>query len=222
MSEVAGVCYTVDSGTTFQRPGDLPDTSAERVLLFGGTFDPPHIGHLAMAQLAWEQTGVDEVWFLPAPSPPHKAQIGDDTFSWRLRMVEALIDGRAGLRAVPIEMYLPRPSFSVDTVRACQTWYTETKFSFLLGTDSLAQLPTWHGAQELVKRIAFYVAGRSGYPFAAALATVQSALSDVRATPIEMPLLDVSSTWLRERLANGLDVFGLVPPRVLDVWNAGP
>ncbi|GMA59986.1 nicotinate (nicotinamide) nucleotide adenylyltransferase [Alicyclobacillus fastidiosus] len=222
MSDVR-VCYTVDdSGTTFQRPSALPDISARRVLLFGGTFDPPHVGHLAMAQLALEQTGVDEVWFLPSPSPPHKADIGDDTFSWRLKMVETLLDGRPGLRAVPLESFLPRPSYSVDTVRACQNWYTQTQFFFLLGTDSLAQLPTWHGAEELSQRIAFYVARRSGHPFAATLDAVQSVLSDVRATAIEMPLLDVSSTWIRERLEKRLDVFGLVPPLVLDVWNAGP
>jgi len=204
------------------RPFCPPSTRAETVLLFGGTFDPPHVGHLAMATLAREQASVDEVWFLPAPSPPHKEGITDASFLWRSRMVSALIANDPQLRLMQLEAVLPRPSFTVDTVRACQAWYPDIKFSFLMGTDSLAQLPSWHDVKELIHIISFLVAARSGYPFQETRARVQAELPSTVATCIEMPLLDISSTWLRERLHRGIDVCGLMPPEVMDEWYRGP
>jgi nicotinate-nucleotide adenylyltransferase len=223
VSDAKDLCYTNgDSGTHWQGPVELPQTEASQVLLFGGTFDPPHLGHLTMAILALEQTMADEVWFLPAPSPPHKADIADDTFLWRKRMVEALVKGRKGLRVVDIESRLARPSFSVDTVRACQAWYPDITFRFLLGTDSLSQLPSWHGAHILTRLISFVVAGRSLHPFVKTLEEAKEALPDLRAEGIEMPLLDISSSWLRDRLDASLDVCGLTPPEVLQLWHRGP
>lgn len=224
MSEQNRVWYTGEiSGDGGQRPVGLPATEAKRVLLFGGTFDPPHVGHLTMAQLALEQTGVDEVWFLPAPNPPHKQEIGDDTFGWRAAMVTALLEGRAGLRTMPIEEFLPRPSYTVDTVHACQSWYPDVEFSFLLGADSLEQLLTWHGVDELAKRVPFYVVARSGTSALTQVVNIlRESLPELRATAIEMPLLDVSSTWLRERLEAGADICGLISPAVLDLWHKGP
>jgi nicotinate-nucleotide adenylyltransferase len=199
-----------------------PPTDAQTVLLYGGTFDPPHVGHLTMAQVALEQTGVDEVWFLPAPSPPHKLDVSDDTFEWRLRMVEALISDCKGLRAMPLEAFLKRPSYTIDTVRAVQTWYPQVKFSFLLGTDALAGLPQWHGAEELSQRIDFVVAVREGFPRTDTIEQVMRELPSIRIRGIEMPLLDISSTWLRQRLETGRSVCHLIPPQVLDVWHVGP
>lgn len=222
MSQNNVLCYTEDKrGIATERFRSLPSTNAEQVILFGGTFEPPHVGHLAMAQLALEQTSADEVWFLPAPRPPHKEDVGDDTFPWRVEMVDALIEGRAGLRSMPIESLLPRPSFSADTVRACQEWCPDVQFSFLIGADSLAQLPTWHRVTELASHVTFVVATRAGYPFAQTLVEVQKLIPGLRASLIEMPMLDVSSTWLRERMLAKLDVCGLVPPAVLDVWTKG-
>lgn len=221
MSADDGLWYTdVDSAST--RAFLPPPTEAKAVLLFGGTFDPPHVGHLTMATLALEQTGVDEVWFLPAPSPPHKSDITDVSFAWRSRMVGALIHAYPGLRLMQLEQNLPRPSFSVDTVQACQTWYPDVHFSFLMGTDSLLQLPTWHGAKQLATLISFIVVARTDYLMEETLAQVRAVLPDVQARCIEMPLLDISSTWLRERLNQGLDTCGLMPPNVLEVWRQGP
>lgn len=221
MNRSESVWYTggQDGGSQSAEP---PKTDARSVILFGGTFDPPHVGHLTMAQIALEQTGVDEVWFLPAPSPPHKLEISDDTFEWRVRMVEALLSGYDGLRVMPLEALLKRPSYTVDTIRAAQAWYPHVEFSFLLGTDALAGLPRWHGALELSQRIGFYVAVREGFPLAETMTSVQTELSTMRIQGIEMPLLDISSTWLRQRLETGRNVCHLIPPKVLDVWNAGP
>jgi nicotinate-nucleotide adenylyltransferase len=188
------------------------------VILFGGTFDPPHVGHLLMAQLALEQCGAEEIWFLPAPAPPHKQHerpLGHDV---RLRMVELLIQGYEGMKVCDIESTLPRPSYTVDTVRACIERFPDCRFRFLLGSDSLAALPTWRQADTLANLIEFIVAVRAGYPFAETLARIRRALPAVRATALEMPIVDVSSTFVRERLLAGRPVCGLVPPQVLNVW----
>ncbi|MCL6598223.1 MAG: nicotinate (nicotinamide) nucleotide adenylyltransferase [Alicyclobacillus macrosporangiidus] len=190
-----------------------------RVVLFGGTFDPPHVGHLTMAQLAWEQTGADEVWWLPAPAPPHKARQQVDDYGGRVEMVRALIEGYPHLRLCDIEASLPKPSYTVDTVRVLQTLYPRVSFSFLVGSDSLAQLPSWGRAKELARAIPFWVAVRSGWPFDETYAASRARLPELRAQRLEMPILDVSSTFLRERLERRLPVCGLVPDRVLRVWN---
>ncbi|WP_290585987.1 nicotinate (nicotinamide) nucleotide adenylyltransferase [Alicyclobacillus sp.] len=188
-------------------------------MLFGGTFDPPHVGHLTMAQLAFEQTGADEVWWLPAPAPPHKLDRDVDAYAGRVAMVEALIQGCPHMRLCEIEAELPRPSFTVDTVRALRGRYPGVAFSFLIGSDSLAGLPTWGRADELTKSIGFYVASRSGFPFDETYAAARRRLPALTAERLEMPLLDVSSTFLRDRLVRGLPTCGLIPGPVLEVWH---
>ncbi len=190
----------------------------KKIILFGGTFDPPHVGHLTMAQIAYEQYGADEVWFLAAPSPPHKQEEVIHTLSHRTRMVEALLAPYPHLRVMPIEESLPVPSYSVDTVRACLQWYPDFNFVFLIGADSLANLPDWHKARDLVRTIEFVVASRSGYPYQETLETVIRVLPELCAAQIEMPVLDVSSTWIRDRLEDGKPVCGLIPKNVLDIW----
>lgn len=216
MSETDGLWYTNP-----ETVAKLPTSTASNVLLFGGTFDPPHVGHLTMARLASETLGCDEVWFLPAPSPPHKADITEDTFEWRACMVERLLEGRTDMRMMAIERWLPKPSYTVDTVRACRAWYPQIHFQFLLGADSLAQLPRWRDALTLSQEISFVVAARTGQELEGTLLSVRSELPEIDVTPLQMPLLDVSSSWLRDRLERGLDTCELIPERVLDAWLAG-
>ncbi|MCL6487619.1 MAG: nicotinate (nicotinamide) nucleotide adenylyltransferase [Alicyclobacillus mali] len=210
------VWYTEANGerTSAAAPG--------RILLFGGTFDPPHVGHLTMAQIAYEQVGADEVWWMPAAKPPHKAEIDVDTFAWRFRMVEALIGARRHMRVTDVENRLPKPSYTVDTLRALISWYPEVEFLFLLGADSLQHLPEWHGAEELCEMVRFVVARRPGYDFDTAAASARARLPHIRMDVIDMPMLDVSSTWVRDRLDRRLDVCGLVPDPVLEIWRQGP
>jgi nicotinate-nucleotide adenylyltransferase len=193
-----------------------------QVILFGGTFDPPHIGHLLMAQLALEQTGADALWFIPAAAPPHKMTVTPRDFEWRAKMVERLIQGFDRMIVDRIEVHLERPSYTVRTVRALQEAHPDVCFRFLMGADSLAQLPTWHAAAELAERVSFVVAHRTGYPIGSALSEVRRWLPHIRVDALEMPLVDVSSSWLRERRRAGLPLCGLVPQAVLEVWEAGP
>ncbi|SIS67192.1 nicotinate (nicotinamide) nucleotide adenylyltransferase [Alicyclobacillus vulcanalis] len=209
-----GMCYT--------RGNDERITGQRRILLFGGTFDPPHVGHLTMAQIAYEQMGADEVWWMPAAKPPHKAEIGVDTFAWRYRMVEALLGARRHMRVTDVENRLPKPSYTVDTLRALIRAHPDVHFLFLLGADSLQHLPEWHGAAELCEMVRFVVARRPGYDFDTAAATARARLPHLQMDVIDMPMLDVSSTWVRDRLDRELDVCGLVPDPVLAIWREGP
>ncbi|MDQ0190504.1 nicotinate (nicotinamide) nucleotide adenylyltransferase [Alicyclobacillus cycloheptanicus] len=190
----------------------------DAVILFGGTFDPPHVGHLVMAQLALEQTGAASVWFLPAPEPPHKARLALP-FQTRVALVEALVANYPRLAVSTIEADLPRPSYTVDTVQALQEAHPAQSFVFLIGADSLAQLPGWHQADVLTRRVPFLVAARSGFPFAPTLAQTRRHLPHIQATAIEMPILDVSSTWIRARWEAGQPVCGLVPEPVQAAWR---
>ncbi|CAM3730293.1 nicotinate (nicotinamide) nucleotide adenylyltransferase [Alicyclobacillus pomorum] len=190
----------------------------QNIVLFGGTFDPPHIGHLLMAQLALEQTRSDAVWFLPAPAPPHKLNEEHTRHETRVRLVQALVEGYQAFKVCDIERSLPTPSYTVDTIHALSTMYPNHHFQFLCGSDSLANLPHWHRANELVQMIEFVVAVRTGYPFEETLTEVQRELPALRATVLEMPIVDVSSTFLRERLRRNLPICGLIPPAVLQVW----
>jgi nicotinate-nucleotide adenylyltransferase len=196
----------------------IAESVKRTVILFGGTFDPPHIGHLTMAQLAYEQTGAKEVWFVPAPTPPHKLNEKIHTLYHRTQMVESLVTSYVHLKVVPIENQLPAPSYTVDTIRACQQWFPDIHFKLLIGGDSLGHLPTWHEASELVRMVEFLVAARTGYPYEETLQSVARKLPGIKAERIEMPILDVSSTWIRERLNHGLPVCDLLPENVLRIW----
>lgn len=190
-----------------------------RVVLFGGTFDPPHIGHLLMAQLAHEETQA-EVWWLPAPVPPHKLDAPPATpYDVRVEMVRALVAGHSGMQVSTIEAELPKPSYTVDTVAALRQRHPGTSFLFLIGSDSLAALDTWHEAARLTEAVSFLVAVRSGYPFAATYERMRSKLPRLVAQPLEMPLIDVSSSWIRERAARGLPLCGVVPEAVVRIWR---
>lgn len=191
--------------------------TGKHIVLFGGSFDPPHVGHLTMGQLALEQTGADAVWFLPAPQPPHK-QLATPSLGVRKAMVERLIEGFERFALCLIEEELPPPSYTVDTIAAVKARWPHHRFEFLIGADSLAQLPSWHEAERLTETIPFLVAGRSGFPYDVTLQQTKQRLSALQARQLSMPLLDVSSTWLRDRLEAGLPTCGLCPPEVAELW----
>lgn len=190
-----------------------------RIILFGGTFDPPHVGHLLMAQLAFEQCDCDAIWVMPSPSPPHKADQPVTPYQTRCEMTQRLLKGAEGLVLCDVEARRHEPSYTVDTVRILQQAYPDIEFQFLIGSDSLRDLPSWHGCEELSERIRFLVAARSDAPFRETYQLVRNVLPHLVAEALQMPMLDVSSSFIRERLNEGKSVCGLVPDDVLDVWH---
>lgn len=189
-----------------------------KVILFGGTFDPPHVGHLLMATMAFEQTDCQEVWLLPAATPVHKD--GVSPYEVRARMVRELVCDSPGLRVCDVEARRGGPSYTIDTVKSLQAEYPNTEFQWLVGADSLHDLPGWHRSEELSKCISFVVAARTDWPYEETLKRVKRDLPNVQVELLQMPILDVSSSFIRSRLERGLLTCGLVPQGVLGVWES--
>ena len=179
-----------------------------RVGLFGGTFDPPHNAHLALARAALDALGLDEVRWIPAGAPWQKAR-SITPGSEREAMVRAAIEGEPRFVLDRIEIQRRGPSYTLDTVRALAGAQTEVEWVLIIGQDQYAGLHTWRDWRQLLGLVTLAVANRPG-PVRAADAEVQRFTH--RAVPL--PMLDISSTAIRRRVAEGADISQLVPPQV--------
>ena len=176
----------------------------KRIGILGGTFNPPHIGHLIIANEVKHALDLDEVRLIPTASPPHKTADKDVTALQRLRMVELAVEGAEGLTASSFEVDKGGVSYSYDTISALKEIEPETEFFFIIGGDMVDLLPTWHKIDELVQIVTFIGVNRPGahgetpYPV----------------TFISIPEIDLSSTVIRDRLAEGGTIRFLTPPKV--------
>lgn len=177
---------------------------ARRIGLFGGTFDPPHIGHLVPAMRAAELLELDVVLMVVANVPWQKT--GDRQISPaedRLAMVEAAVSGVEGLVASDLEIRRGGPTFTIDTIAALRSSGPDDEIVVILGADAAAGLDTWERPQELRQECQIAVVDRPG-----AFAEVPDGF---RVSRVASPLLDVSSTDIRQRVADGRSVRFLVP-----------
>ena len=185
----------------------------QRIGILGGTFDPPHVGHLWLATLAADAIGLDRVLFMPAAQPPHKGGRLVTSAADRLLMTRLAIAGDDALDLTIIEMERPGPSYTIDSVIELQRTYgTEATLYLVMAADSLAQIDTWRQPDELLDRIEWIVGPRPGSPD-----PDRSGLADRfgeragRIHLLEGPSLDVSSTQVRRRVAAGKTIRYLVP-----------
>jgi nicotinate-nucleotide adenylyltransferase len=189
--------------------------AARRLGILGGTFNPPHLGHLLIAQEAYEQLGLDEVRFVPAAVPPHKEVPVDPGASARLAMVEAAIAGDDRFAADDLEIRRGGPSYTVDTLRALHATYPGSELTFIVGGDMAASLPTWREPAEVVAAARLAVAEREGArrtDILERLATIPGAVQ--RVDFFDLPRIDVSSSLVRRRVAAGQPITYLVPDPV--------
>ncbi len=190
-----------------------------RLGVFGGSFDPPHLGHLVVAEEARQALGLDRVLFVPAPRPPHKAGAVLTPALERLAMVRAAVAGRPGFEACGLEVDRPGPSYTVDTLDALRTLHPGAELFCLVGSDTAVQLDTWHEPERLFSAAAFVALLRPGWP-AARIETwlrAQPAGRRPRLEVVEVPGLDISSSDLRQRVAEGRSIRYLVPDPVRDL-----
>lgn len=190
--------------------------------ILGGTFDPPHIGHLALAQEAHARLQLDRVWFIPAAAPPHKRGVRVSSAAHRRAMVELAIAGdeRFGLESVELDR--PGPSYTVETLRLLrERWGDQVWIGFIVGWDMLVNLPTWREPAATVATLdALIAARRPGYAAiereADELATLERKIPGVseRLEVLPGPQLDLSSSELRKRVAMGLPLRYLTPDPV--------
>lgn len=208
-------------------------------LYYGGTFDPVHTGHLAIARAARDELGVD-VRFVPAADPPHRALPGADA-EQRMRMLELAVAGEPGLRVDRRELLRAdvepsRPSYTVDTLRDLREQYgLRAPLAWLVGADSLASLSTWHAWTDIPALAHLVVADRAGSPLdprelePALAAALERRWTDDpgdlatlpagRVLRLRQPLRPESASEVRLRMARGGDWRSLLPPAVAD-WIA--
>ena len=180
-----------------------------RIGLFGGSFDPVHNAHVALARSALEALALDEVRWIPVGQPWQKTRTLADG-AHRQAMVALAIEGEPRFMLDPIELRRPGPSYMLDTVTELQAAQPEAQWFLIIGQDQQAGLPSWHGAEELVQRVTLAVAQRPG-----ASGDVQSLLlagSVVHTVPL--PPMALSSTEVRKRCAAGQAIDHLVSQKV--------
>jgi len=175
-----------------------------RIGVLGGTFDPPHLGHLWLATMAADAIGLDRVLFMPAAQPPHKGGQLVTRATDRLLMTRLAITGDPALALSPIEMERPGPSYTIDSVDELERAHPDAKLFLIMAADSLEQIDTWREPDRLLERIERVVGPRPG-----SVLPDRSALEDrfgaaaSRIHLLEGPSLDVSSSDLRRRVAAG-------------------
>jgi nicotinate-nucleotide adenylyltransferase len=190
-----------------------------RVGVFGGTFDPVHIGHLILAEQCREAGGLDEVWFVPAGNPPHKQDHFVARFDQRVEMIELAIAGYPAFRVEPIENERPGLSYTADTLEELNRRHPDTELCLLIGSDALNDMPMWYEPQRIVASASLMVMMRANYPMTP-LPELREALllppgAELRVQYVPMPpLIDISSSDLRRRVGDGLSIRYLVPRAV--------
>lgn len=184
--------------------------SPQRIGLFGGSFDPVHVAHVALARCALEQLALDAVWWIPAGRNWQKGGTAAGA-EQRAAMIALAIDGEPRFRLERCELDRAGPSYTIDTVRALRQREPGTDWTLIVGQDQYAGLPSWHEWRELVSLVTLAVAGRAD---AAPRAPVPLAALPHRAVALAMPAMAVSATEIRARIARGDDITALVPPGV--------
>lgn len=167
--------------------------------LFFGSFNPIHVGHLIIANCMLQQECVDEVWMVVSPQNPLKERstLLDDEH--RLAMVQRAVEDNPGLQVCDIEMHLPRPSYTVTTLAALAERHTNREFSLVMGSDNLAILPKWRDYEHILQNHRILVYPRPG--------SEQCPLRNHQSvTVVDMPMTDISSSYIRQAIAEGHDV----------------
>ncbi len=177
-----------------------------RVGLLGGTFDPPHLGHLVVAECARVELGLDEVRLLVAGDPYQKSTTSSSAH--RVAMVRAAVAEDVHLSVDARELDREGPTYTADTLEALSAEEPDTEWYFVLGEDAAAGLSTWHRVEEAFARATFVVVTRPGDQ------APDDTLLPAAIVHLEIPQLEVSSTQLRERFAAGRATRYLVPPAV--------
>lgn len=192
-----------------------PDTreGPRRIGVLGGTFDPPHVGHLWLGTLAADAMGLDRVLFMPAAQPPHKPEGTVSRATDRLLMTRLAIAADRLLDLTAIEMERPGPSYTIDSVAELEALHgPDARLFLVMAADSLEQIDTWREPDRLLERIEWIVGPRPGAPLPA-----RAALEDrfgpsaSRIHLLSGPSLDVSSSEIRRRVAGGHAIRYLVP-----------
>jgi nicotinate-nucleotide adenylyltransferase len=181
-----------------------------RLGLFGGTFDPIHVGHLILAEQCREACGLDRVRLVVAGSPPHK--LGSRTaVGHRLEMVRIAVAGHPAFAASDIEATRPGPHYSVETLEGIRRDHPEDELFFLIGADSLRDLPTWREPERIAQMATIVVVNRPGIEEIGETALPDFGPGSHRLLAVTIPPVGIASSDLRRRMAEGRSIRYMVP-----------
>lgn len=186
--------------------------AAKRICLYFGSFNPIHIGHLVLARYARDRVGFDEVWLVLSPLNPQKQGRDQLPYDSRVKLIEHSLEGERGLRLCTLERYLPSPHYTVRSVRALRMLYPEAVFALLIGADNLASLSSWYETERLQRAVSIYVYPRPGVDLADS--KIQPQGEDIHICA-DAPLVDISSTEIRQAIYRGEPIEHLLPRRDL-------
>lgn len=198
--------------------GNMEQNTKKRVGLLGGTFNPVHLGHLALAREAQQAFALDEVWLIPCGQPPHKADVDLASAEDRLAMLSLAVAGAPDLSVSRVEIDRDGTTYTIDTLRRLHETEPDTEWFFIIGADTLPELRTWREIEHLLLLCTFITMRRPGMP-------EQEALRQSIRLPAPWPdrliaglfegrLLDIASRDIRLRVKEGKSIDGLVPEAV--------
>lgn len=180
--------------------------------VFGGTFDPLHLGHLLVASDAYESLSLDRVLFVPAANPPHRSSGAVADAERRLAMVRAAVDGDVRFGADDLELRRGGTSYTVDTLRELQSREPDAELVFLLGIDQFRGLDTWREPHEVARLAKLAVLARGG--------ETHDLSGPYGGVAVPVRRIDISATEVRTRIATGRSIRYLVPEPVLRIIEA--
>lgn len=186
----------------------------KRIGLMGGSFDPVHAGHMAVARAVAHAPGIDGVWMVLSPQNPlkHGRALTDEALRMAMLRLAVEAEGDPRITASDAELHMPRPSYTIDTLRRLSERHPDIRFSWVMGSDSLDNLGRWRESDEILGRYGVIVYPRPGHP-------LPEVLPD-GVTAVDAPQVDISSTAIRATLADGISPGSMLPAGVEDFIRA--
>jgi len=182
-----------------------------RVGLFFGSFNPIHVGHLMLAQYMVNFADVDEVWLVVSPQNPFKQDVELADTQHRLNMARLAVGDNEKIKISEVELSLPKPSYTIDTLRALEKEYPEIEFSIIMGADNLMGLNRWKEVETLLSRYRIIVYPRPGYE----AKEPEGAHIEI----VDAPQVDISSTQLRRWIGEGRSVLYFTNDKVIEYFS---
>ena len=179
-----------------------------KIGLYFGSFNPIHIGHLIIANHLTNHTDLQEVWFIVSPQNPFKNANSLLNENHRLNLIKTAIEGETRLRASNVEFKLPKPSYTINTLTYLAEKYPNHEFVLIMGSDGFQNLPQWKNGETILKNYPIYIYKRPGFDI------INNFNADI--SVMDAPLLDISSTRIRDLIAKGKSIRYLVPDSVKD------
>ena len=180
--------------------------------IFGGSFNPIHNGHIALCKAFLAQCNLDEVWLMVSPQNPLKINTALLDDEQRFRLAQKAIENEEGIKACDYEFHRPRPSYTWNTLQSLSNDYPHCRFTLLIGGDNWACFDRWYRSEDILSNYKVVVYPRSG-------SEIDTKQLPPNVSLINTPLFDISSTEIRQRVAAGQTISGMVPESILEEVN---